>query len=46
MPFGEWNLLTRFDTQAGTSAVWDSGTKVFDEVVFAPEGLFLIAQPA
>jgi carotenoid cleavage dioxygenase len=35
-PFGEWNVLTRFDTRTGTSAVWDSGAKVFDEVVFAP----------
>jgi carotenoid cleavage dioxygenase len=33
---GVWNRLLRFDTQTGTTAEWDSGTKVFDEVVFAP----------
>ena len=33
---GSWNVLTRVDTQTGAVAEWDSGTKVFDEVVFAP----------
>lgn len=35
-PSGSWNVLARIDTQTGTVAEWDSGTKVFDEVVFAP----------
>ena len=33
---GSWNLLERVDTQTGAVTEWDSGTKVFDEVVFAP----------
>ena len=33
---GEWNTLLRIDTETGAIAEWDSGTKVFDEVVFAP----------
>jgi carotenoid cleavage dioxygenase len=33
---GSWNVLTRIDTQTGAVTEWDSGTKVFDEVVFAP----------
>jgi carotenoid cleavage dioxygenase-like enzyme len=33
---GSWNVLLRIDTHTGAVAEWDSGTKVFDEVVFAP----------
>lgn len=33
---GQWNVLLRVDTTTGAVAEWDSGTKVFDEVVFAP----------
>jgi carotenoid cleavage dioxygenase len=33
---GSWNVLLRVDTDTGAVAEWDSGTKVFDEVVFAP----------
>jgi carotenoid cleavage dioxygenase len=33
---GSWNVLMRVDTQTGAVAEWDSGAKVFDEVVFAP----------
>ena len=31
-------MLLRVDTQTGTITEWDSGSKVFDEVVFAPAG--------
>jgi len=34
-PTGEFDVLLRVDTQTGAVAEWDSGTKVFDEVVFA-----------
>jgi carotenoid cleavage dioxygenase len=33
-PF-QWNLLLRVDTETGTTTEWDSGTKHFNEVVFA-----------
>jgi carotenoid cleavage dioxygenase len=33
---GQFNVLLRVDTETGTITEWDSGTKVFDEVVFAP----------
>lgn len=33
---GSWNVLLRVDTHTGRVDEWDSGTKVFDEVVFAP----------
>ncbi len=33
---GQWNLLLRVDTTTGAITEWASGTKVFDEVVFAP----------
>jgi carotenoid cleavage dioxygenase-like enzyme len=36
LPTGAWNILLRIDTETGAIAEWDSGTKVFDEVVFAP----------
>jgi carotenoid cleavage dioxygenase len=35
-PTFEFNVLRRIDTQTGAITEWDSGTKVFDEVVFAP----------
>jgi carotenoid cleavage dioxygenase len=35
-PSGSWNVLVRVDTHTGAVTEWDSGTKVFDEVVFAP----------
>jgi carotenoid cleavage dioxygenase-like enzyme len=34
-PTGEFNVLIRVDTQTGATTEWDSGNKVFDEVVFA-----------
>ena len=33
---GTWNVLRRVDTHTGATDEWTSGTKVFDEVVFAP----------
>jgi carotenoid cleavage dioxygenase-like enzyme len=36
MSVGEYNLLLRVDTLHGTVADWNSGRKVFDEIVFAP----------
>jgi carotenoid cleavage dioxygenase len=33
---GECNVLLRFDTQTGAATRWDSGSWLFDEVVFAP----------
>jgi carotenoid cleavage dioxygenase len=36
MPMGQFNVLVRVDTQTGALTEWDSGRKVFDEVVFAP----------
>ena len=35
MANGVWNVLRRVDTQTGSIAEWDSGRKVFSEVVFA-----------
>jgi carotenoid cleavage dioxygenase-like enzyme len=34
-PMGEFNVVVRVDTATGISSEWDSGSKVFDEVVFA-----------
>ena len=35
-PAGEFNVLLRVDADTGAIATWESGSKVFDEVVFAP----------
>jgi carotenoid cleavage dioxygenase len=35
-PPGEFDVLLRVDTETGSITEWDSGSKVFDEVVFAP----------
>jgi carotenoid cleavage dioxygenase len=36
LPPGEFNVLAQVDTRTGAVTRWDSGTKVFGEVVFAP----------
>jgi carotenoid cleavage dioxygenase len=35
LPLGQFNVLARFDTRTGTVTEWDSGSWLFDEVVFA-----------